>query len=188
MPNSSTRAALPAAATPPEYTAAGATLASITPKRVTNARVQSSGQEPPFGQPQYACEQPHCREQQGRVRAGIAQRNRQRRQQYRRAAKQREPPTGILKGPPEHRRDHGGRCQRGLQRETWRERNGRRPHAEQCRHPPGRARKRGATHRAPWPGRGTRRGRARHGAPGSSFPVSDTGWAAPAPPAAPPPH
>src|ERR1035437_3384850 len=43
MPKSSTRAALPAAATPPEYTAAGATLASITPKSVTNAAFNPVG-------------------------------------------------------------------------------------------------------------------------------------------------
>ena len=44
------------------------------------------------------------------------------------------------------------------------------------------------THRAPWRRRGSRRGRARRAVPGSSSPASDTGSAAPGPPAAPPPY
>ena len=43
MPNRSTRAALPAAAMPPEYTAAAATLASSTPKSVTKAAFRPVG-------------------------------------------------------------------------------------------------------------------------------------------------
>ena len=91
MPNSSTRAALPAAASAPEYTAAGATLASNTPKSVTNAAFNAGRHDAPLRQPQHAGEQPERGEQQRRVRPGIADRNRQRRQQQHRAEKECEP-------------------------------------------------------------------------------------------------
>ena len=67
MPKSSTRAALPAAATPPEYTAAGATLASKTPKSVTNAAFNpvgtmrhSASHSTPANSPSAANSRPGC--------------------------------------------------------------------------------------------------------------------------------
>ena len=130
MPNSSTRAALPAAATPPEYTAAGATLASRTPKSVDEGGVQSGGHDAPVGQPQHAGEQPERGEQQARVRAGIADRDRQRRQQQRRAEEQREPARGTAARSTTERRDRGGRGQHGFHGQASRDGDRGRPDAE----------------------------------------------------------